>query len=588
VSPTIAQTIGARNGLAEHIGQREMLLLLDNLEQVVEAAPDLAALVEACPGLRLLATSRELLRVRGEVEYPVAPLAEEEAIALFGARSRLGADATIAELCRRLDNLPLAVELAAAGTSVLSPGQILARLGQRLDLLKGGRDADPRQQTLRATIEWSHELLTADEQRLFAGLSVFAGGSSLEAAQEVAEADLDTLRSLVDKSLLRHTEERFWMLETIREYAAERLQASGEEETIRARHLDHFLALAERAYAEQRTAESTWFPVMSVERDNIRAALDWAGKSSPRSEVELASAVAFYWFVQGHVREAHDRVTGALSRHDAKGPIRARALTQLGKIDPRAFEARTRLDEAVALWREAGDQLGEGLALEAIGDTYLYAGEYPPAQRAYELSLAIRRQAGAPEIEGAEALGGLCQLLVASGEIERVEPMARELYELGRRYGNRDAQMNGLHYLADCPLIAGDYTEAEERYRRALGHAHGSGFMAQVPTELIGIAMSAAGQGDATRAVRLAAAASAQRETLGLKPGNPAHWWIKLQQRHIAGARAQLGPDEAARAERAGREASFEAILDEVLGRSESVRAVAVGGTVLPALERPG
>jgi class 3 adenylate cyclase len=212
VVETIAQTLGAKEGLTDHVGERELLLLLDNLEQVVEAAPELAAVLEACPNLKLLVTSRELLRVRGEVEYPVPPLAEREAVELFRERSRREPDETIAELCRRLDNLPLAVELAAARTSVLSPGQILERLAQRLDLLKGGRDAEARQQTLRATIAWSHDLLNDSEQRLFARLAVFAGGCALESAEQVAQADLDVLQSLVDKSLVRQTRERFWML----------------------------------------------------------------------------------------------------------------------------------------------------------------------------------------------------------------------------------------------------------------------------------------------------------------------------------------------------------------------------------------
>ena len=160
VTETIAQTLGAKDGLAEHVSERELLLLLDNFEQVVEAAPELSQLLEACPNLRLLVTSRELLRISGEVEYPVPPLAEPEAVELFCERSRLEPDETIAELCRRLDDMPLALELAAARTASSRPAQILERLSQRLDLLKGGRDADPRQQTLRATIEWSHELLS--------------------------------------------------------------------------------------------------------------------------------------------------------------------------------------------------------------------------------------------------------------------------------------------------------------------------------------------------------------------------------------------------------------------------------------------
>src|SRR5207302_5454030 len=224
--------------------------------------------------LKLLVTSRELLRVRGEVEYPVLPMAEPEAVALFCARARVNPDGTVRELCRALDNLPLALELAAARASVLSARQILERLSGRLDLLKGGRDADPRQQTLRATIEWSYELLSKEEKALFARLSVLAGGRTLEAAEEVAEAHLDTLGSLVDKSLVRHTNERFWMLETIREYAAERLEESGEAEELRHRHAENFLALAEEAYPNLKGSPKVWLERLEAEHDNLRAALE--------------------------------------------------------------------------------------------------------------------------------------------------------------------------------------------------------------------------------------------------------------------------------------------------------------------------
>jgi predicted ATPase/class 3 adenylate cyclase len=254
VTETIGQILGAKDGLAEHIGERELLLVLDNFEQVVAAAPELSRLLEACPNLRLLVTSRELLRIAGEVDYPVAPLAEPEAVELFCKRSRLEPNETIAALCRRLDDLPLGVELAAARTRVLTPTQILGRLSQRLDLLKGGRDAEPRQQTLRATIGWSHDLLNAAEQQLFARLAVFSGGCTLDAAEDICDADLDVLQSLVEKSLLRHTGERFWMLETIREFAAERLEAAPERLVegsdaveVRRRHAEHLVAFAREA-----------------------------------------------------------------------------------------------------------------------------------------------------------------------------------------------------------------------------------------------------------------------------------------------------------------------------------------------------
>ena len=279
VTETLAQTLGAKDGLAEHIADRELLLVLDNFEQVAEAAPDLGQLLSACPKLRAMVTSRELLRVNGEVEYPVPPLAETEAVELFCARSALEPDETLVKLCRRLDNMPLAIELAAARTRVLTPTQILDRLAQRLDLLKGGRDADPRQQTLRATIEWSHDLLEDDERLLFAHLAVFAGGCTLEAAEEVADAEIDILQSLVDKSLLRHTGERFWMLETIHDYARERLAAGGDEARLRREHalaLLEFLERADREIDKGSDGAAALAARIDAEHANTRAALEWA------------------------------------------------------------------------------------------------------------------------------------------------------------------------------------------------------------------------------------------------------------------------------------------------------------------------
>jgi len=247
-----AQAVGANDSLAEHVADKRLLLLLDNFEHLVDAADDLGSLVTSCPNLQLLVTSRELLRIPGEQAFPVPPLDPGQGAELFISRARAVEPAftptpAIPTLCAKLDNLPLALELAAARVRVLSPEQLLERLAKRLDLLKAGRGVDPRQQTLRATIEWSHDLLDEEEQKLFARLAVFAGGCTLEAAEEVCDADLDVLQSLVDKSLVRQNESRFWMLETIREYALEQLEASGEAEELRRRHADYFLALVEEA-----------------------------------------------------------------------------------------------------------------------------------------------------------------------------------------------------------------------------------------------------------------------------------------------------------------------------------------------------
>ena len=245
-----AQALEARDGLADRIADRRLLLILDNFEHLIDAAAELAGLLAACPNLQLLVTSRELLRLPGEQAYPVPPLALQDATELFTARAR-AADPwfepgpIVEQLCSQLDNLPLALELAAPRVGVLSPEQLLDRLSKRLDLLKAGRGVDPRQQTLRATIEWSYDLLGEEERHLFERLSVFGGGSTLEATEEICESDIDTLQSLIDKSLLRRQGERFWMLETIREYAAERLERLGEAVVLADRHADYFIAFAE-------------------------------------------------------------------------------------------------------------------------------------------------------------------------------------------------------------------------------------------------------------------------------------------------------------------------------------------------------
>src|SRR5437773_1361443 len=332
VVDTIGQTLGAKQELTAHIGEKQLLLVLDNLEQVVESAVELAALLQACPNLRLLVTSRELLRVDGEVVYPVPALAEPEAVELFCTRARIESDEAVVELCGRLDNLPLALELAAARVRVLTPAQILGRISQRLDLFRAGRDTDPRQQTLRATIAWSYDLLTTDEQAPFARMAVFRGGCTLEAAEEVVDANLDALQSLVDKSLLRHTEERFWMLETIREYAHELLEGSNEADAIRGPHADHYLALSELAYAARFERGLTWARRLEEEHDNLRAALEHLQDRDPLHYLQLAGALGWFWLARAHFTEGSRRLEAAPTSN-VDGPLTARALTYLGAID---------------------------------------------------------------------------------------------------------------------------------------------------------------------------------------------------------------------------------------------------------------
>jgi predicted ATPase/class 3 adenylate cyclase len=276
VLATAGEALGATSDVADHIADKRMLVLFDNFEQVVEAAGDIAQLLASCPQLEVLVTSREPLHISGEQAYPVPPLARDEGVGFFVARARAAApdfepDETVAEICRRLDDLPLALELAAARVTALSPAQILERLEQRLPLLTGGaRDLPERQRTLQATIEWSYELLIDEERQLFNRLAAFSGGCRLDAAEAVADADVDTLQSLVDKSLIRSSQERYWMLETIREYAAPFL-----DDEVRRRHATYFVELADESFMQLLGDPGDWLERLDYERANFRAAFEW-------------------------------------------------------------------------------------------------------------------------------------------------------------------------------------------------------------------------------------------------------------------------------------------------------------------------
>jgi predicted ATPase len=401
VVPTVGQVLGAGDDMAAHIAEREMLLVIDNLEQVVEAAPDLGGLAEACPNLRLVVTSRELLRVRGEREYEVLPLDGPDAVDLFCLRSRLPSSDAIAELCRRLDDMPLAVELAAARTKALTPDQILERLSQRLDLFKGSRDADPRQQTLRATIEWSYDLLTAQEQLLFARLGVFAGGCTLEAAEQVADADVDTLQSLAEKSLVRHTGDRFWMLETIRELATERCAELEDAEQLEQRYRGFFLELARAAEVGERGPDqAVWWSRLEDEIDNLRTSMDLArARGNHLEELELAVLLKRFWHVRSRLQEGKHRIEHALdAAGGAGGMLRARALAALSYCifmtqgDPGSAEPLT--EEALRFYATNGDVGGVARMTLDLGVIADVGGDVERARAMYERARLLAHEAG--------------------------------------------------------------------------------------------------------------------------------------------------------------------------------------------------
>jgi predicted ATPase len=553
-----AQVLGAKGGLAKHIGERELLLLLDNFEQVVEAAPELSTLLSICPNLYLLVTSRELLRISGEVEYPVPPLSSTEAVELFCARSHLESDETINELCRRLDDLPLAVELAAARTRVLSPAQILDRVGQRLDLLKGGRDAEARQQTLRATIEWSFELLSLGEQQLFARLSVFVGGCALEAAEAVCAADLDTLQSLVDKSLLRHTKERFWMLETIREYASERLEDSGEAEGLHARHAEFFRALAESANVRLTCSEQSP-ELLTGELDNFRAAMTWAASMRQHElALRIATALEMFW-VYTNPGEAVRWIQTLLEDADGVSPeLRADAFSVCGSTANPAGDdvlAERMYEQSLAIYEAIDDRGGVADLLMRLGHSGLYRGDLDRAQTLATRSLEMCRHGAYPATE-ALSLGLLGETECRLGNEDRGMDLIAQSADLAGQTGFKWQRTRMLRRLADRALEHGDVIEAASLVQESLRLSHELGDRISVVFALARLARLAAEAGQDQRAGRLWGAVEAEEESGALGA------WYGERERFAPAILAHAGPEfERGRAE--GRILSLEAAVRE-------------------------
>jgi predicted ATPase len=539
VSETIAQTLGAKDGLADHIAERELLLLLDNLEQVIEVAPELAALLATCPNLTLLVTSRELLRVQGEVEYRVPPLAEPEAVSLFCQRAQLEPTEDIAELCARLDNLPLAIELAAARTTALAVPQILQRLTSHLDLLRGGRDSDPRQQTLRATIEWSHDLLSESEQRLFARLAVFNGGCTLEAAEAVCEADLDTLQSLVEKSLLRFSNGRYWMLQTIEDYAAQRLEPRPDAATTGARHTDFIVALAEQAHPWLRGSDPIpWLDVLEREHDNIRATLGrLREQGASELELRLAVAVGDFWCIRGPLAEGRLNLAHALAAA-GDSPLRAKALHEAGfialKQGSRA-EAEALLEQGWLLARQSDDLELTAHLLWTLAGTVSDLDE-AKARTLYGELLAFVEEHG--EERFPIAFVNLGDFALRQGDFASAEHYSRKslLYEKHQLYGRALALGN----LALALLGLGRDTEATETLLESLRIHERLGDHHETAISLSTLASVVAERGELGRAARLLA--YAERRLREIEADVPRGFEGELHQRALARVREEL-PD---------------------------------------------
>lgn len=560
VPAAIAQTLGVRQtdeqtltaSLQAFLRERHLLLLLDNFEHVIAAAPIVSELLAASPKLTALVTSRERLRLRGEHEFPVPPLALPQphapasdllanaAVKVFIERAlevsrvftitRDNAQ-VIAEICVRLDGLPLAIELAAGRSKLFSPCAILTRLEDRFALLIGGaRDLPSRQRTLHATISWSYELLGDSEKELFRRLALFVGGVTLDAAAAVcsASADLDVLaglESMVEKNLLRQQEgaggePRFFMLETIREYARQRLEESGEVEEMCRRHADYFMALALEAEPRLRAKEQgLWLRRLDEEHDNLRAALRWlvdsgAVECAPR----LAGALGEFWYLHGHLKEGQQWVAEVLPMADkASLPVRAGLLLQACNLawKQRDLDAADELArQCLTIVRELNDLKAMADAFHTIGNVAMERADADAAREFYQEALRLR--SAQPDPQGMSvSLNGLGESARLQGKFDRAAAYYERSLALAREIGDLHRGGIALHNLGQLALAARDHDTAAAHFTEGLIQHGEIGELCGIATQFAGLAAVAAMQGQAERAARLFGSAARLFEQFG-------------------------------------------------------------------------
>jgi predicted ATPase/DNA-binding SARP family transcriptional activator len=564
--------------LREWARERRLLLLLDNFEQLADGSATLAELLAACPGITALVTSREPLRLSGERQYEVPVLEPSEAIALFATRAEAVAPgvsidpALAGAICDRVDHLPLAIELAAARVKALSLEQILTRLDRSLALLTGGpRDAPRRQRTIRATIDWSHGLLHAEEQRLFARLAVFSGGCPLSAAQSICAAELDALQSLVDRSLLRHDAGRYRMLQTLREYALERLQDSGEEQALRRAHADWLIALLER----ERLQQPGWpngrsLKEVSPELENFRSALDWALRGDLFEILgRLAAPLVGVWVMTGQLQEAtrwmaivlehNDRYDGRLAAQ-VLSAARALAWERGDHATASALSAR-----ALTLWSELGDPGAFGIEIVSGGIAAAAAGETERGRAAFEHAVAFASDHGLHDIRAA-ALNNLGDLAIAAGRLDE-----------GRSFCERSCEASGraaviarapLMNLGHIAMLEGNPGEAIGFGCEALELALGCGDLIGVASAGIGLSWPLAHVGDVERAARLFGAAVGFIE----RAGAHREWMDESSEATVrAILRERLDEHRALTLIDEGRHASLEAVARDALDAASAL-----------------
>jgi predicted ATPase/DNA-binding XRE family transcriptional regulator len=548
VPSAIAQALRIKQGvgqsvadaLEQYLGEKQQLLLLDNFERLLEAGPPLARLLAACPRLKVLVTSRVVLRLQGEHNYEVPTLAlpparyrpslevdRFEGIHLFAERARAARSEfrittenapAVIELCRRLDGLPLAIELAAARVNLLPPEAMLARLGNRLALLTGGaRDLPDRQRTLRATLDWSYGLLDEDERMLFARLAVFVGGWTLEAAETVCDVGdarevLQPMSALVDKSLVQqsniHQEPRFTMLETVREYAMERLEESGELERVRRRHAGYFLQLAEKEERASRgPLQRAWLDRLETEHDNLRASLEWSLSSQGDTELglQLTGALSHFWYVREHHSESRMWLQSALEQSSDATATRAKVLVGAGRLAWFLGEfsrVDTLVEESLALYQDQEDDAGAAFALLVLGRTAVSQGNLVRGETLVEESLAsFRQQENTWGI--ARAIIVLGDKMLFEGDVDGAVARFQKALDIARDLEDAEGVALSLLYLGRAAHMRGDDARSNTLLKESLMVFEDSVDSRGVVEVLLEQGRVAHAQGDDTHALTL-------------------------------------------------------------------------------------
>jgi predicted ATPase/class 3 adenylate cyclase len=532
IVPLVAERLGASGdspaAIATRIGERRTHVVLDNLEQLLpDAARPLAELLAAASALRIVATSREPLRIAGECEFDLPPMDESDAVTLFIERAQairgdVGDSPAVHELIRRLDGLPLAIELAAARVKLLGPEQLLERIGQRLDLLKGGRDADERHATLRTTIAWSYDLLDDDEQQLFARLAVFRGGSTLDAVEAVCDSDLDTLGSLLDKSLVRRRtdangEERFWMLETIREFARERLEASGQEAALRRLQTDWLLDLADRAglRAIVEVPEPWNFDLVAPEIDNVRAVLDWALEHDPERGLRLATSLEAFWVVRDPLEGARWLESLLARSRNSEPELRARALRALGgalDIFGEPERAAPYYRQSLELFVSSGEEIQAAHMRFRVAANMKMRGETAAAWPLLEDALRESRRLDL-RLGESQALGFLAQKAYTDGDFASAIELALESAAIAQEVGWVWWEAGQLSSAAAFERERNYLDAAEGHAIRSLELSLGLGDRQHTLFAAAELAIIAAAGGDAQRAGLLWGAVESEAST---------------------------------------------------------------------------